>query len=232
MTRRYFAPELPTGGGHVTLSSEESQHAIRVMRVAVGDRVTLFDGDGSEAFAEVFELGRNQCHVRADPPQSVNREPRCQIHLAIAFPKPDRARELIERLTELGVHTVTPLVANRTQRPPSDSLLDKLRRGVIEASKQCERNQRMEIRSPTAATEFFTEPSDGARWIAHACDDATPIADVIRPDHVTAAVGPEGGWTEEEVAAATGNGFLPIHLGKRIYRIETAATVIAALLSD
>lgn len=228
MTRRYFAPELPSGGGLVTLSAEESRHAIRVMRVSEGDEVTLFNGDGREAQAKVVELGRNECQLQTFAPESVDREPSIEVHIAVALPKPDRARELIERLTELGVKSLTPLVAARSQRPPSRSLLEKLRRGVIEACKQCGRNRLLEIRETEQAMNFFQMPKTGSSWIAHVAPDAVPIAEATTADSVTAAVGPEGGWTDDEVQCARENGYQAIDLGKRIYRIETAATVIAA----
>lgn len=232
MTRRYFAPELPDGGGPVTLSGEESQHAVRVMRVQIGEFLTIFDGKGREAGAKVIEVGRNACTVLVEEPAVVDRETARSIHLAVALPKPDRARELIERLTELGVQSVTPVVATRTQRPPSSSLIEKLRRGVVEACKQCGRNQLLDLRDPIPAKQYFSEPIEGASWIAH--PEGEPISTLAssNEDVVTVAVGPEGGWTQEEVVWATNVGFQWLGLGKRIYRIETAATVIAAVLAS
>ncbi|MDG2223829.1 MAG: RsmE family RNA methyltransferase [Rubripirellula sp.] len=231
MTRRYFASELPPAGGLVALSTEESQHAIRVMRLQLGDQVMLFDGNGAEAEAKVADLGRNRCELQVQTVQLISREPPCELELAIALPKPDRARELIERLTELGVKSVTPITAQRTQRPPSSSLLQKLRRGVIEACKQCQRNQLMEVHDPRPSLEFFADKPSGVCWIAHPVESRQPIIAGEALGQVTAAIGPEGGWTEEETAIAIDNGYQPIDLGKRIYRIETAATVIASILT-
>ncbi|MDA9858043.1 16S rRNA (uracil(1498)-N(3))-methyltransferase [Rubripirellula sp.] len=231
MTRRYFSPELPPAGGSVALSTEESQHAIRVMRLQIGDQVTLFDGNGSEAEAEVIDLGRNRCELQLQAVHLISREPSCEVEMAIALPKPDRARELIERLTELGVKSVTPVIAQRTQRPPSASLLQKLRRGVIEACKQCQRNQLLEVHDPRPSLEFFAEKQSGVCWIAHPAKSCQSIVAAGTLGKVTAAIGPEGGWTEEETVIAIENGYQTIDLGKRIYRIETAATVIASVLT-
>ncbi len=145
MTRRYYVPELPSSGGLVELPKPEAQHAIRVMRVLVGDAVILFDGLGREAAAVIESVGRNECVCAVENVRSIDRELGRSLHLAIALPKPDRAREMIERLTEIGVTKVTPLVAQHTQRSPTESLVEKLRRGVIEACKQCGRNQLLEI---------------------------------------------------------------------------------------
>ncbi len=230
MTRRYFVPDLPHNGGAVGLPSTEAQHATRVMRVQVGDSITLFDGKGNEARAIIHQLTRNECLCAAEPSAPVDREPNRAIHLGIALPKPDRARELIERLTELGVKSVTPLTAERTQRPPRDSLLEKLRRGVVEACKQSGRNELLQIMGSQPAKDFFASRDEGMRLIAHVSNQSTELDKKMESSTVVAAIGPEGGWTDNEIRSAIDHGFQPINLGKRIYRIETAATVIASVM--
>lgn len=232
MTRRYFAPELATSNSLIGLPTEEAQHAIRVMRVQAGDSVTLFDGRGHECEATVVAIGRNECQCKPGEVLAVDREPACKIHLGIALPKPDRARELIERLTELGIASLTPIIAARTQRGPSDSVLEKLRRGVVEACKQSGRNRLMRIDDPVSSADFFARDSGASVCIlSHPTQSSTSLIDMRGNAIVTAAIGPEGGWTDEEVAMATEAGYQSIDLGKRIYRIETAAVVIAATLA-
>jgi 16S rRNA (uracil1498-N3)-methyltransferase len=234
MTRRYHVPDLPLRGGPVPLPESEAQHAARVMRVQPGDRITLFDGNGHESQAVVRAVRKRECECDAEAAVWVDRETSQSLHLGVALPKSDRARELIERLTELGVRTVTPLVAERSQRPPSGALLEKLSRAVVEASKQCGRNRLMEIGDTQVAKSFFDAHrlAGPSRWIAHS--DGQPIGPLAAEPHATvvAAVGPEGGWTDAELQAASQCGFLPVGLGKRIYRIETAASMIGAVLSD
>ncbi|QEG00014.1 Ribosomal RNA small subunit methyltransferase E [Stieleria maiorica] len=233
MTRRYYAPDLPTAGGTVSLSDEEASHAARVMRAKAGDTITLFDGRGHESQASITAIDKRNCVVEAGSAVAVDREPSCRMHFGIALPKPERTKELIERLTELGVHRVTPLVCNRTQRPPTESLLAKLRRIVIESSKQCERNVLMSIDAPMPIDVFLAEPHEGACWIAH--PDGRPIRTVAAEcQDATAAtvlVGPEGGFSDQEVRSAIESGFEQVGLGARIYRVETAACVLAAHLA-
>ncbi|WP_146593186.1 RsmE family RNA methyltransferase [Novipirellula galeiformis] len=239
MTRRYYCPNLPLKGGKVALLDTEAQHAIRVMRANAGDGITLFDGQGNEADATIDAVTRRECFCSANPSTRPNRESTTSLHLGIALPKPDRCRELIERLTEIGVRTVTPVVAARTQREPSAALLEKLRRTVIEACKQSGRNRLMTIQAPVTTATFVAEPAvpSETRWIAHPndeCEDVLRSPPASRPDEETksylVAVGPEGGWTDDEVALASQHGFQCLPLGNRIYRIETAAVVIAARL--
>ncbi|WP_442507343.1 RsmE family RNA methyltransferase [Novipirellula sp. SH528] len=233
MTRRYYCSNLPSNGGNIVLVDAEAQHAIRVMRVKIGESITLFDGKGSEAEAVIDSITRRECFCSTQPTTHPDREPQVSLHLGVALPKPDRCRDLVERLTEIGVKTLTPIVAARTQREPSASLLEKLRRTVIEACKQSGRNHLMEIQDTLTTEKFLLEAAerDQSRWIAHPVDE-TESAAMSTGNGKTAksvvAVGPEGGWTEDEVALAMQHGFQCLPLGNRIYRIETAAVVIAA----
>jgi 16S rRNA (uracil1498-N3)-methyltransferase len=202
------------------------------MRVRTGDEITLFDGHGYESRAVIESIDKRNCTVVAEPAVAVDREPPRKLHLGIALPKPDRAKELVERLTELGVMRVTPLVCQRTQRPPSDSLLEKLRRIVVESCKQCGRNRLMDIAAPLELDEFLGRDEGGHRLIADPGGSRLRGIAVDEHGNVSALVGPEGGFTEDEVARATRAGAEKVGLGKRIYRIETAATVLAAHFAD
>lgn len=230
MTRRYYVPDLRIGGGPLSLPDAEAQHAVRVMRVQVGEEIELFDGKGHESKGIVTAIRRNECECETTPALSVSREPSAMIHLGIALPKPDRARELLERLTELGVCSVTPLVAERSQRPPSDSLIERLQRTVIEACKQSGRNQLLNIHPTCSATDFFASLHSGTKLIAHTAKASVTLSTMNRAETVVAAVGPEGGWTDQEYEGADSHQFHPLSLGPRIYRIETAAVAIAAVL--
>ena len=234
MTRRYFHADLPTSGGPVTISDAEGQHAVRVMRVQVGDRIVLFNGKGIQADAEVVSIRRFECCCHCELPQTISRESATQLQLGIALPKGDRAKELIERLTELGVTSVTPLIAERSQRPPSDAMIDKLRRAVVEASKQCGRNQLLQVNSPAAVTEFLGKNHDTATSYAIAHPEGVShqtVRERLRPSGCV-LIGPEGGWCDAELTLAEEQGYERISLGRRILRIETAATMIAALVAD
>jgi 16S rRNA (uracil1498-N3)-methyltransferase len=230
MTRRYYVSKLPSQGGPIVLPDAEAVHAVRVMRVQIGDAIELFDGHGNECEAIVRQISRNHCECEASAPRGVDREPGLIIDLGIALPKPDRAKELIERLTELGVRRVTPLIAERSQRPPSDSLLEKLSRAVIEACKQSGRNQLLEIDPSCRAADFFSATRNGTQLLAHPESQARSMSSLAEDDSFTVAIGPEGGWTDQEVEIAKREGFQTLNLGERIYRVETAAVAIAATL--
>ena len=229
MTRRYFSEELPREGGIVSLNGDESAHAAQVMRAKVGDTIILFDGEGNEAAAEILSVGKRECVCRASAPETIDRESSLRLHLAVALPKPDRAKEMVERLTELGVDRLTPLHCARSQRPPSAGLLAKLPRIVVESCKQSGRNRLMKIEPVSTFADFVVLATEGGRFVAHP-DGASLRAPDSTCDRATVIVGPEGGLTEEEVALALQYDYLSVDLGPRILRIETAAAYIAARL--
>lgn len=250
MTRRYYTPQLLNQSPSVELPQEEAVHATRVMRVGVGDTIELFDGQGHQAAATVTHVRRRECLCHCETPQLVDRDPSTRLELVVAMPKPEPAKEMIERLTELGVAGIQPLIFERTQRPPTDSLFNRLQRIVIEACKQSGRNHLMSIAPvmPFAKwvsimdghedgngeiTNLSEEHSAPLRFVAMPGGQAMQdVVSSVGADHGRAVlqclIGPEGGLTEEELAACCHGGMTPIDLGKRILRIETSACLIAS----
>ncbi|MBO0700480.1 MAG: RNA methyltransferase, partial [Zavarzinella sp.] len=142
-----------------------------------------------------------------------------------ALPKGDRGDFLIEKLTELGVTDFTPLVTERAVVKADDAKADKLRRAVIEASKQCGRNVLMRVHAP-AEWSGWSARQTGRRFIANPAGGPVPGSLV---DGVTVAIGPEGGFTRPELEAAVRTGWELLSLGPRILRVETAAVAVAVL---
>ena len=162
----------------------------------------------------------------------VDRESACELTIAVALPKGDRQKWLIEKCTELGVRRILLLDVERSVARPEPQVVERLERQVIEASKQCRRNFLMEITPPYRWPEFLEycrTLSDTERWLAH--PGGAPISSLSTScaPRMLAAIGPEGGFTEQEASAACDAGFQALSLGKRILRIETAAVAIAAL---
>lgn len=240
MTRRYYVPDLISQHPHVSLPDEEAAHAVKVMRLSVGDTVELFDGCGNQAAAVVTLVDRRHCTCHSDVPQIISREPTRTLELAMAIPKPERAKEMIERLAELGVSRIVPLTFERTQRPPSDSLFAKLERVVIEACKQSTRNQLMTFAPVTSFTRWIRQEVSAEvepiGTVLHVV--AMPGGESLRKLPMTSVarvnclIGPEGGLSDVELQQCVDAGMQAIDLGKRILRIETAACVVASRLLD
>jgi 16S rRNA (uracil1498-N3)-methyltransferase len=248
MAQRYFL-DTPIGQAtSVLLQGSEAQHLTRVMRGKCGDRVELFDGSGWQWSAQIAEVGRNEATLKILSTEEVDLEPALALTVGIALPKGDRQKWIIEKLVELGVTTVIPLTTTRGVAQPVDKALVRLRNHVINASKQCGRNRLLEI-GAVASLDAFLQRTDENRFIAHpksaqigvnstaaetlgdqeACNIS--IRDIqIESGDAVVAIGPEGGFSAEEAAAAAKLEWKIVDMGARILRIETAATAFAARL--
>ena len=230
MTRRYHVDSLPADGGPVELSADEASHAFRVMRRRPGDRIELFDGRGHCAEAEILTLDRRGGTCLAGPAVRQVIDSKVALHVATALPSGDRAREMIERLTELNVARMTPLRFERTQRPIQPAAMKKLHRVMLEACKQCGRNQLPRLDDEISYPDFLAQhrPVVGqGRWVM--TPGGVPAGAAAASQLVL--IGPEGGLTRQEQELAGANGFLKISLGPLILRVETAAASVAALVN-
>ena len=161
----------------------------------------------------------------------IDRELLFSLTLAVALPRGERQKWLVEKATELGVKRIVPLVTERGVAVASDAAIERLKRQVIEASKQCGRNRLMEIAQPVdAAALFASARGEGARVLADPAGQ--PLGEMIQGGashrEWLIAVGPEGGFTAAELAGAQGAGWQFVSLGPRILRVETAAVALAA----
>jgi 16S rRNA (uracil1498-N3)-methyltransferase len=228
MTRRYFC-ETPIVAARAELAGSEAHHLLHVARAAPGTQVVLFDGSGCEFEASVLACGRSTVELAVGERRAIDRELPFELTLGVALPKGDRQRWLVEKSVELGVTRLVPLATERCEVHGRD----KLERYVIEASKQCGRNRLMEIAPERRWANWLADAGAGAdvrRWVAQPDGAAIGGADLACRTTFL-AIGPEGGLTEGEVAAAVAAGWQPIRLGPRILRIETAALAIVSALT-
>jgi 16S rRNA (uracil1498-N3)-methyltransferase len=232
MADRYFV-ETPIGGERAQLVGSEAHHLLHVMRAKRGDEVTLFDGSGDQFTARIESWGRADIDLEVLTRETVDRVLPIHLTLGVALPKGDRQRWLVEKATELGVSRLTPLVTERSHEHQSESSLVKLRRAVVEASKQCGRNRLMEIVEPTPLAAFLGNDAPVALRL-FAQPGGTALGQLLHEHRgailgeVAIAIGPEGGFTDHECETAVHHGWQPVSLGNRILRIETAALALAA----
>ncbi|MGD0383978.1 MAG: RsmE family RNA methyltransferase [Thermoguttaceae bacterium] len=239
MTNRYFV-ESPIVGEQASLIGPEAHHLINVMRARRGATVILFDGSGSEFSARVEQVGRNGIELTVLSREEVDRELPFPLTLGVALPKGDRQKWLVEKAVELGVGRVIPLKTQRAVAQPVQQALDRLRRSVIEASKQCGRNRLMEIAEPLDWSDYIDATRDQLRrLLAHPHGSHLVSAPLLSsllpaeepPPGVFLAVGPEGGFTSEEVDLAAKSGWHIVDLGCRTLRIETAALLLVSMVT-
>jgi 16S rRNA (uracil1498-N3)-methyltransferase len=231
MSQRFFV-ETPVSGPVVELVGSEARHASRVMRLGAGDSLVLFDGSGAEFTGQIEAVSRDTVTVRVAQRHGIDRESACRVVLGVALPKGERQRWLVEKAVELGVSQLVPLETQRAvvQRTGES---DRLRRSVIEASKQCGRNQLMQITTPQPLAAYLAAPldiGDTPRLIADPTGDAWSTVYRDGWTSVRTAVGPEGGFTPEELQQARAAGWHVVTLGPRTLRVETAALALVARL--
>ena len=247
MLDRYYSEE-PISGEQVCVTGAEAHHLINVMRARQGANVILFDGSGWEFQARVERVGRSEVDLSVLSREEVDRELRFELTLAVALPKGERQKWLVEKAVELGVSRLRPLRTQRSVAQPVQHALERLRRSVIEASKQCGRNRLMEIAEPMEFSDYVEATRDRpCRLLAHPHTEDTggrvqsgdkterfthPTNADEPPGEVFLAVGPEGGFTNEEVDLAAKAGWQITDLGPRTLRVETAALMLAAIAAD
>src|SRR5437763_5768961 len=158
MSERFFVSS-PIIGRRAVLAGDEARHVSAVMRAAVGEEVILFDGSGAEFAARVADIRKGAVELSIVERREVSRELSFSLTLAVALPKGERQKWLIEKATELGVTRIVPLVTEWGVAQPVESAPERLRRVVVEASKQCGRNRLLEVAPPTtAATSLAPTP--------------------------------------------------------------------------
>ncbi len=234
MYDRFYLPG-PLDDPKLLLAGTEAHHLSQVLRLGPGARVVLFDGTGSEVTAQV--IGVSKRNVSLEPCSEVRTTGRIvpTVTLAVAPPKGDRFRWLVEKATELNVTRLVPLITQRTVVDPREGKLDKLRQTVIAACKQSGRNHLMQITTPQRFQKSFpgTDGED-CRIMLH--PGGTPLGTfALNPDRektLQLLVGPEGGFTNEEVEQAVAGGATLASLGPTLLRTETAALAAAAIIAS
>src|SRR5262245_47546655 len=234
MADRFYTPQ-PLGAGSFVLDGPEAHHLTAVRRFVPGDRVTLFNGDGKDYPALILSADKRTVLLDVHTGVPADRELPVRVEVAAALPKGDRGQFLVEKLTELGVAKFTPLITNRSVVQPKDGRAERFERVVIEASKQCGRAVLMEVGFPAEWKEYVRASWQPAgRWVLHPTGTvALPFPDARSGDErpgAVVAVGPEGGFTDEEAAAEVA-GWRVASLGPRTLRVETAAVAAAAVFA-
>jgi 16S rRNA (uracil1498-N3)-methyltransferase len=222
---RFFLPP-PAWKEEAWLVGDEAKHLSRVLRGRPGDHVSVFDGQGGCAEAEVREVTKDRVRlILGEKLQSASNS--LHITLAIGIPKGKTMDLVVQKAVELGVSAIQPLVTQRTIVQPGDGKAEKWSRVALEACKQCGSNFLPEVFQPVNFESWIAGGGGGLRMIASLAAGALPMREVMRgaesPRQVTVLVGPEGDFTAEETAAALEQGFKPVTLGPSVLRTETAA---------
>jgi 16S rRNA (uracil1498-N3)-methyltransferase len=224
-------------GMELALSPTGARH-VQVLRLQPSAALTLFDGRGGQWAGAVTAMSRREVRVRTLHHEAVERELRTQVTLAVGMPANERMDALIEKATELGVTAIQPLVCERSVlRVAGERAQRKAahwRAVAIAACEQCGRNRVPPIEEPIGLPDWLraTHAEGMRRWLLSPADGAQPWPPTRDASpSVLVLSGPEGGFTTQEQEAARSAGFVPVSLGERVLRADTAPLAALAWLA-
>ena len=210
------------------LTPQQQHYLLRVLRLRDGDKFIVMDGMGKWWLAQ---LRGEQGEILE--PLEVKTELPVAITLMMALPKGNGFDEIVRCCTELGVTSIAPVLSDRTLLNPSHQKLERWQRIASEAAEQSERAVVPTILQPVAFNTAIKETTATHRYICEARGDYPHLQQVINKtaNEIIIAIGPEGGWTNQELEIAIASGFQPISLGRRILRAVTAPIVAISLIA-
>ena len=234
---RFYCPTPLATGLALSLPAGAARH-VQVLRLQPGDVITLFNGEGGEFDATVTRMGRSDVDVEVGAHQAVEREAARAVHLLAGITANERMDWLVEKATELGVASITPLVAERSvlklKGERAEKKLAHWQGVAVAAAEQCGRNRVPTVHPALTLTEWVKKAPPGERWVLSLSEGTQSLAQIqgqaagLPMTPVTVLSGPEGGLSPTEEAAALAAGFAPVTLGPRVLRAETAPLAVLA----
>ena len=229
---RFYCPSPLATGLALSLPPGAARH-VQVLRLQPGDAITLFNGEGGEFDATVTRMGRSDVEVDVGAHHTIEREANRAVHLLAGITANERMDWLVEKATELGVASITPLVAERSvlklKGERAEKKLAHWQGVAVAAAEQCGRNRVPPIHPAVTLTEWLKKSSLGERWVLSLSGDTQPVPCQVSQAPVTVLSGPEGGLSPGEESTALAAGFTPVSLGPRVLRAETAPLAVLAL---
>jgi 16S rRNA (uracil1498-N3)-methyltransferase len=237
---RFFAPSLDPGDETVTLPRDEAEHLTRVLRLGVGDTVSVFDGRGREFLARVLSAERREARVQLVSRVEPAKEASVALTLAQAVLKGDKMDDVVRDAVMLGVSAIQPLVTRRTEFTVAalnrGGRVDRWRRVALASVKQSRRALLPEIRMPLTLESYFDDPLPAVTLmlIEPSTEAQVEPLSVLRRDPVPSdaaiLIGPEGGWIEHEWTLARERGARLITLGERTLRADAVPVAAISIL--
>ena len=228
---RLYLPAPLTLGAEIELDDRARQYVLQVLRLRPGAALILFNGEGDEYTARLALAEKRRATVLLDEKHSPERESPLAIHLGLGISKGERMDYAIQKAVELGATEITPLFSQHcVVRLDEKRIQNRLRHWqaiIISACEQCGRNRLADLHTPMTFPRWIER--DNAKIDLILAPQASQVLGQIHPppQQLRLAIGPEGGFSDEEIAAATAGGFTAVSLGPRILRTETA--VVASL---
>jgi len=243
---RFFVSPDQIEDARVVLSAPQAHQVARVLRLRPGDPIGILDGSGAECAAVLEAVSPARAVARLQEWHLCPAEPRTHLALGLGLLKGEKMEWAIQKVTEVGASRILPVACARSVvRLEEERAAGKVRRWqqiAQEAAEQCRRGRVPQVAAPLSWPALLDHAAGADVTLLADEQEATPLAEALRtalppsqhdptqPARVLLLVGPEGGFTPEETTAARAVGAIPVSLGPRILRAETAAVVGAALL--
>ena len=227
---RFFI-DAPLSLGEHELPEAQAHYIGRVLRMAEGAALQVFDGSGTEFRGALVEVGKKRVRVQLNESFAGQQESPLRIHLGQGLSRGERMDWAIQKATELGVSEITPIFSERCEVRLKDERADKRllhwRQVAISACEQCGRSQVPLIHPPVLLADWIKQARADLKLVLHPV--AQPLESHAKPASLAFLIGPEGGLTDAEVELSHSAGFLPARLGPRVLRTETAPVVALAV---
>jgi len=234
MVPRFYVDAPLRAGSVCTLSEDAAHHAIHVLRLREGEPVTVFNGRGGEFSARIAFMKRLEVSIDILEHRAVERESPLHITLVQSVSAGEKMDSTVRKAVELGVTDVQPVLAARSVARPKGERAENRRahwqKVVIAACEQCGRN-RIPVVHPVMGAIEYPAAQDAAKLLLSPASQLRFARAAKAADTFVIAAGPEAGFTAEEEAALVSRGFVPVSLGPRILRTETAAVAALAALN-
>lgn len=221
----FFNPNIDETTESFSFDKEESRHIIKVLRKKDSDILHVTNGFGLLFETQITLASDNKCTVEVLSITNAEK-PKFHLHLAVAPTKMnDRFEWFLEKATEIGIQEITPIFCDRSERKVINR--DRFEKIILSAMKQCNETFLPKLNEAISFKEFVKQQKNGLQLIAH-CEetDKKSLKEVLKPNEdVTILIGPEGDFSEKEIALALANNYKPVTLGNTRLRTETAAVV-------
>lgn len=227
--------------GMITLSGSDLKHLAQVLRLRAGDVIQVFDGSGAEYDARLVDLGKREAHAEIIETRAADTEPRVRLTLFQGLPKAEKMDLIIQKTVELGVSMIVPVVTQRSVVRPDenkwDRRLERWNRIAAEAAKQCRRAVVPKVAAPVSLREALDVSGNAAAALVlyeneqkKCLKELLKCYNINKIGDIALFIGPEGGFSKEEIDEMTGFGVSAAGLGRRILRTETAAISAVSII--
>lgn len=231
---RFFESQPLETGADISLSDSVVQHVSRSLRMRPGDQIILFNGDGSEHKAELIKIEKRSVTARIIESHASSTESPLPITIGQTLSRGERMDYAVQKSTEMGVRSITPLFSERCEvKLPKERQEKRVKHWLQIAVSACEQSGRTvppEIKYPTDLEKWLAAQDAELKLVLHHHSEQ-PLQEMTAPSSIALLIGPEGGLTSDEVELAAQYGFKPLTLGPRVMRTETAPVAALTLLN-